>query len=238
MSLQNIRIVLVGTTHPGNIGFVARAMKTMALRRLELVQPQRFPDPQAEANATHAADLLQAAQVHATLQPALAGAGLVAGLTARERRLGAQSMELRDFARLAVAEAGRHPVALMFGREHSGLSNDELDHCQYTVHIPGNPEYNVLNLAFAVQVVAYELFQAAGEADRGPAAEEGPAASFEHLEGMYQHFERVLDELDFLGPRNPELLMRRIRRLLGRARPDRSEVDILRGMLSAMERRL
>ena len=136
MNPDNIRIVLVGTTHPGNIGSSARALKTMGLHRLLLVQPEAFPHPQARANAAHALDVLERAEVHADLDSALAGAALVAGLTNRARRLGAPAIDLRSFARLAVAESARHPVALLFGREHSGLSNQELDRCQYAVHMP------------------------------------------------------------------------------------------------------
>jgi TrmH family RNA methyltransferase len=235
MNLDNIRIVLVGTTHAGNIGFAARAMKTMALTRLHLVAPERFPDPQAEANATHGADVLAAAQVHADIDSALSGAGLVAGLTARTRRLGATSIDLRSFVSHAAAVSERQPVALLFGREHSGLTNEELDRCQYVVHIPANPQYGVLNLAAAVQVVAYELHMAAGVPAQ-PRADD--PASFEHLEGFYVHLERLLDEVGFLRQQNPELLMRRLRRLFGRARLEQTEVDVLRGALSAIERRL
>lgn len=239
MNLDNVRIVLVGTTHPGNIGAVARAMKTMRLSRLELVAPERFPDPQAEANATHATDVLERARVHAQLDTALEGAGLVAGLTARSRRLGATSLPLREFAERVARESESAPVALLFGREHSGLSNEELDRCQYIVHIPANPEYGVLNLAAAAQVVAYELFMASGEAAvPTPVTEVGPPAAFEHLEGFYQHLERLLDEVDFLHQHNAALLMRRLRRMYNRARPDQSEVDLLRGMLSSLEARL
>jgi tRNA (cytidine32/uridine32-2'-O)-methyltransferase len=236
MNLDNIRIVLVGTTHPGNIGFAARALKTMALSRLHLVAPERFPDPQAEANATHGADVLAAARVHPDLDSALAGTALVAGLTARSRRMGAVSMDLRSFARQLAVETEHHEVALLFGREHSGLTNEELDRCQYVVHIPASPVYGVLNLAAAVQVVAYELHMAATEGQ--VAAIPSEAARFEHLEGFYQHLERLLDDVGFLRKQNPELLMRRLRRLFGRARPDPTEVDVLRGMLTAIERRL
>jgi len=237
MNLDNIRIVLVGTTHPGNIGFAARAMKTMGLSRLDLVAPERYPDPQAEANATHGVDVLQAARVHGDLAPALEGVHMVAGLTARSRRMGGTSMALRDFAQLAARESARGPIALLFGREHSGLTNGELDHCQYTVHIPANPEFGVLNLAFAVQVVAYELFMTTGHAPAAAAAEGAPAR-VEHLEGFYRHLERVLDQVDFLHQQNGELLMRRMRRLFNRARLDSTEVDVLRGMLSAIQAKL
>lgn len=236
MNSDNIRFVLVGTTHPGNIGASARAMKTMMLHRLHLVAPAAFPHPQAEANATHAGDVLASAQVHEGLESALSGAGLVAGVTARTRRMGAPSLDVRSFAQRAVAESSVHPVALLFGREHSGLSNAELDHCQCLVHIPANPDYGVLNLSAAVQVVAYELFMATEVSP--PAESVEPPVSFEHLEGFYLHFERILDEVGFLHQRNPELLMRRLRNLFGRARPNQTEVDVLRGALRAIERQL
>lgn len=236
MNPDNLRFVLIGTTHPGNIGAAARAIKTMALRELHLVEPVSFPHPQAEANAAHADDVLAAAQVHGELSAALKGVQLIAGVTARTRRMSAPSIDVRSFAQRAAAESKQHPVALLFGREHSGLSNAELDCCQYVVHIPANPDYGILNLSAAVQVVAYELFMASG-AQPGAAPEAAPA-SFEHLEGLYHHFEGVLDEVGFLHQRNPELLMRRLRGLFGRARPDQSEVDVLRGALKAIELRL
>lgn len=236
MNLEKVRIVLIGTTHPGNIGMAARAMKTMSLSQLHLVAPQRFPDPLAEATATHAGDVLAAAIVHQELDPALQGAELIAGLTARSRRLGSTPMDLREFVAMAAADAER-PIALLFGREHSGLSNEELDRCQYTVHIPANPAYGVLNLAAAVQVVCYELFLAAGQrAAAQEAADE--AAGFEHLEGLYGHLQRTLDEVGFLRKQNAELLMRRLRRLYARAGLSGTEVDMLRGMLTAIDRRL
>lgn len=235
MNPQNIHFVLIGTTHPGNIGSAARALKTMALNQLHLVQPESFPHPQARANAAHALDVLEASQVHADLDAALAGAGLVAGITGRARRLGAPTIDLRSFAQLAAEESRAHPVALLFGREHSGLSNEELDRCQYAVYIPASKDSGVLNLAAAVQVVAYELFMAA-QAPRGEAVRE--PASFEHLESLYQHLEQVLAEVGYLYKRNPELLMRRLRAVFGRSRPDRREINALRGALRAIEQRL
>lgn len=236
MNPDNIRIVLVGTTHPGNIGSSARALKTMGLHRLLLVQPEALPHPQARANAAHALDVLERAEVHADLDSALAGAALVAGLTNRARRLGAPAIDLRSFARLAVAESARHPVALLFGREHSGLSNQELDRCQYAVHIPASPTSGSLNLAAAVQVVAYELFMAAQEA---PAPERRcEPATFEHMERFYRHLAQVLDRVGYLHKRNPELLMRRLRAVFGRARPDKREINALQGALRAIEAHL
>lgn len=235
MNSDNIRFVLVGTSHPGNIGSAARALKTMALDQLHLVQPEAFPHPQATANAAHAADVLAAAHVHADLDAALLGAGLVAGVTGRARRLGAPVVDLRSFVQRVVAESAHHPVALVFGREHSGLSNEELDRCQYAVYIPASPTSGVLNLAAAVQVVAYEVFMAT-QAPRTESLRE--PASFEHLESLYQHLEHVLAEVDYLHKRNPELLMRRLRAVFGRARPDKREINALRGALRAIEQRL
>lgn len=209
----------------------------MAQQRLHLVAPAAFPHPQAEANAAHALDVLAAAEVHENLETALSGVGLVAGITARSRRMSARSIDVRSFAQHARHESMTQPIALLFGREHSGLSNAELDHCHYAVHIPANPAYGVLNLAAAVQVVAYELFMAARETTQ--AMEPATAmASFEHLEGLYQHLERVLDEVGYLHQRNPELLMRRLRNLFGRARPSQADVDALRGALKAIEHSL
>ncbi len=236
MNLANISIVLIGTTHPGNIGSSARAMKTMGLSRLRLVAPKRFPSAEAVATAAHAADVLDAAQVYPDLAAALADTGLVIGLSARPRRLSCPVLELRQCAGRALAEAAGRPVALLFGREHSGLTNEELDRCHYLVHIPGNPEYSVLNVAAAVQVVCYELRMAAVEqAAANHQATVGAAG--EHLEGFYRQLERVCRETGFMGQRNERILMRRLRRLFGRARPDEKEVNILRGMLTFIERR-
>ncbi|KAB7628394.1 RNA methyltransferase [Alkalilimnicola sp. S0819] len=234
--LDAVRIVLIGTTHPGNIGSAARAMKTMGVQDLQLVAPERFPAPEATANAAHAADVLEAAGVHEELDQALAGAGLVVGLTARSRRLGAPSLEARPCAERLMREATRHPVALLFGREHSGLSNAELDRCHYVVHIPANPDYPVMNLAAAVQVMCYELRMAAmtGEAPTPEALPE--VAGAEHLEGFYRHLEQLLEDTGYLRRFSPEVLMRRLRHLFNRARPSSEELNILRGMLSAMER--
>ncbi|RFA30541.1 tRNA (cytosine(32)/uridine(32)-2'-O)-methyltransferase TrmJ [Alkalilimnicola ehrlichii] len=236
MSLDNICMVMVGTTHPGNIGSAARAMKTMGLTRLRLVDPQQFPSPQAQANAANAGDVLADAQVYPDLDAALADIGLVVGLSARPRRLSSPVLGMRECGEKAVAEAGQHRVALLFGREHSGLTNDELDRCHYLVHIPANPDYSSLNVAAAVQVVAYELRMAAlGESGNLRQGVGAPAPA-EHLEGLYQHLERVSRDIGFADVRNEEFLMRRLRRLFNRARPDTKEINILRGFLSYIER--
>jgi TrmH family RNA methyltransferase len=239
MNLDSIRVVLVGTTHSGNIGSTARAMKTMGLSRLHLVSPQSFPSPQAQAMAASAADVLEAARVHESLEAALAGATLVAGLSARPRRLASPALTLRECAPKLVAEAAHAPVALLFGREHSGLTNEELDHCQFLVHIPANPAYGSLNLAAAVQVVCYELRMAAltepAAAKRSASA--AAVVSADHLEEFYGFLEQLCRETGFADGRNDGMLMRRLRRLFNRARPDEKEINILRGLMSYATRR-
>ncbi len=232
--LENIRIVLINTSHPGNIGAAARAMKTMGLGRLYLVQPEQYPNAEATSRASGADDLLARAQVCATLEEALAGCRWVVGLSARERRLAVPPMHPRACAEQLRAEAAEGEVALLFGRERSGLSNEELDRCHALVHIPANPDYSSLNLAAAVQVMAYELRVAAlGEAPAGAAE---PAAAAEALELLYEHFERAMVGTGFLDPENPRLLLRRLRRLFNRARLEPEEVAILRGFLTSVER--
>jgi len=234
-SLARLRVVLVRTTHPGNIGGAARAMKTMGLARLVLVAPRHFPDSQAEAMATGADDLLARAQVCATLDEALGGATLAIALTARRRELSPHAMDARAAAELAIAEAaGGGEVAFVFGTEMSGLSNDEVLKCQRLAHIPTNPDYSSLNLAAAVQVMAYEARAAAlGPPVAGNARFE--AASFEEIEGFYAHLERNLTRSGFLDPANPRRLLERLRRLFGRGRLEKEEVNILRGILSSWD---
>lgn len=242
MKPDNVRIVLLGTTHPGNIGSAARAMKTMGLSRLHLVAPLHYPDARAQATAGHAGDVLNAAVVHSDLQAALADTRLVLGLTARPRRLAGAALDARSCA-LKIAEASMaYPVALLFGREDSGLTNTQLAHCHGVAHIPANPDYPVLNLAAAVQIVCYELFLAGGGLSprRGapPRAADSPVAPMEELEGFYGHFQRVMRASGYSRHRPDTLLMRRLRRLFNRARPERAELNLLRGILSAIERRL
>lgn len=234
------RIVLVGTTHPGNIGAVARAMKNMALDRLCLVDPRHFPSADATARASGADDLLAAAQVCATLDDAIADCTLVIGASTRPRTIACPSLTPRQCAELIAAARPDAQAALVFGREHSGLSNDEIDRCHYQLHIPANPAFPSLNLAAAVQIVAWELYElrmAGGEAPPGPDADDpdsGPV-SLDEMERFYRHLEGVLVEIGFLDPANPRHLMRRLRRLYNRVHPDRNEINILRGMLKAIE---
>ncbi len=251
---NNLRIVLVGTTHPGNIGAAARAMKNMCLSQLRLVQPASFPHAEATARASGADDILASAQVYDSLREAVADCALVIGASARQRTIPWPVLDPRGAAHVAVEAAASQPVALVFGREHAGLTNAELDHCQYLLHIPANPAYSSLNLGAAVQVVTYEchtrLLQLSGQGGvahdgAGEETEHGgearlvsdqPLATADDLEGLYTHMEQTLIALDFLAADNPRQLMRRLRRLFGRARPDRMEVNILRGMCSAAQK--
>jgi TrmH family RNA methyltransferase len=233
----NIRIVLVGTTHPGNIGASARAIKTMGLDELWLVAPAVFPHPQATALASGADDVLERARVVATLPEAIADCTLVVGASARRRGIAWPELTPRACAEVLHAEAERSPVALLFGFEQSGLSNAELDLCNYLVRSPANPEYSSLNLAAAVQVLSYELRLASGSTREGRDAPTPPQppATADEMARFYAHLERVLKDLGFLNPDDPRHLMRRLRRLFNRARPDQNEMNILRGILSAVE---
>jgi len=229
-----IRIVLVGTTHPGNIGAAARAMRTMGLDRLSLVAPREFPSAEATARAAGADDVLAEARVCATLEEALAECRFVAGASARMRALPWSPVTPRELAPRLLAESARGEAAVVFGRESSGLSNDELACCHALLHIPTDAAFRSLNLAMAVQIVAYELRLAMlGEASllepRGDAL-----ASAEDLERFYAHLERSLVDAGFLNPANPRHLMLRLRRLFNRALPEENEVRILRGILSAL----
>jgi len=232
---NKLRIVLVETSHPGNIGAAARAMKTMCLSRLLLVNPAEFPHADASARASGAVDVLDQAQVVPTLDQALAGCALVAGTSARQRGLGPPVLSPRDcMERMHAAAAAGQEVALLFGRERTGLTNEELARCHILVNIPSNPDYSSLNIAAAVQVLGYESMLARGAAPAVGDSEETPATA-EEMEKLYEHIEAAALETGFLDPANPKHLMRRIRRLFNRARPDQNEVHILRGLLSALQ---
>ncbi len=238
MGLSNIRIVLVGTTHPGNIGAVARAMKNMCLQQLYLVQPKLFPCAEATARASGADDLLHDAKVCNTLDEALDGCHLVVGASARLRRVEWPQFAPRECAAQLLSEAEQGPVALLFGRESSGLSNAEMDRCQYLVHIPANEEYSSLNLSMAVQVLTYELRMTALEGSPFPAVKRGrQIATADEMEGFIQHLQQTMRDIHFSDPRQSTKLLRRLRRLFNRARPDSDELNILRGILSAAQGR-
>ena len=234
--LDNIRIVLSHTSHPGNIGAVARAMKTMGLQSLYLINPKCFPDAEADARAANAIDILQQAKVCAELDETLGNTVLTAAVTARPRELSHTIFDARQGAMELVQQARQQPVALLFGRENSGLTTAEVNKCQIIIHIPANPRYPSLNLASAVQVMAYELRMALTENPTRPAASGAPA-NFNELELLYTHFEQLMIVSGFLDPQRPKLLMQRIRRLFARAHLEKEEVQILRGILSALGKR-
>ncbi len=230
-----IRVVLVGTTHPGNIGAVARAIKNMGLSDLALVRPRYFPHDEATARASGADDVLQNATVHDTLADAIANCVYTIGASARARTIDWPTLDAKDAAGRIVAESGRGNVAVVFGPEKTGLENADLDLCDALLSIPANPDFSSLNLAMAVQVVTYEI-RAAGATKQPEYVADAPLATSDELEHFYAHLERVLTDVGFLDPDNPRHLMRRLRRLFIRARPDQNEVNILRGFLSAIER--
>ncbi len=236
LALARIRIILSHPSHPGNIGAAARAMKTMGLTRLTLVAPKCFPDAEATARASGASDVLEQATVCATLEEALRDTVLVAGMTARRRDLAAPFHWAREGAAelLAGARLGTRDVALLFGNETAGLSNEELAYCHLGVMIPANPEYSSLNLGAAVQLMSYELRLAAQAPGEPPRGEFAPATS-EEVDGLHAHLERVAITTGFLDPAQPKRLMPRLRRLFARARLEHEEVSILRGFLSTVE---
>jgi tRNA/rRNA methyltransferase len=229
--LGNFRIVLCQTSHPGNIGAAARAMKTMGLQHLHLVQPKKFPHAEATALAAGATDVLDNARVCETLAEALTGCAFTIGLSARKRQLSHQLVDVREAALQASQVASSQPVALVFGTEMSGLSNAELDLCQLLAMIPADPEFSSLNLAAAVQVMSYELRMALLGGRMEIESPDEPLASNEDLEMLYRHMEETLIQIGFLNPVAPGRLMQRLRRLYARARPEKEEVNILRGIL-------
>jgi len=241
MALDNVRIVLMETSHPGNIGGAARAMKTMGLSQLYLVRPQRYPDPQAEWRAAGALDVLDAARVVDGLDAALADCGLVIGTSTRQRRIPWPAVSARELAGRIAAEAGPLPTAVLFGREASGLSNEELQRCHLHLQIPANPEYPSLNVAMAVQVVCYELYQAYAPAvPAGDPADawDRPPASVAAVDAFHVHLQTLLERVEFIDPGNPGQVMTRMKRLFARIRLDETEVAMLRGMLTEIERAL
>ncbi len=236
-TLAQIRIVLIETSHPGNIGAAARAMKVMGLSRLYLVAPQQFPSAEATARASGADDLLAGAVVCPDLESALAGCTRVYGASARSRTIPWPLFSPRECAAQVAEVPGDETVAFVFGRESSGLTNAELERCSALLHIPTNPDYSSLNLAAAVQVVSYELRQALLEPGPEEASEGEPLADHTDVERFYDHLEQTLVELEFLDPENPRQLMRRLRRLFNRTALQVVEVNILRGILTAAQKK-
>ncbi len=237
---DRLRVVLVGTQHPGNIGAAARAMKTMGLDRLVLVAPEQYPADEAFRRAAGADDVLAAARVAGTLAEAVADCHFVLGCTARSRRVALDELSPREAGERAVSMAGKGEVALVFGRERTGLSNEELQLCHAAVHIPANPVYSSLNLAAAVQVLAYELRLAllarAGHAASVAGEAEEDMASHAQMEGFFAQLADALDEVDFHKGRAPESAMRKLRRLFLRSHPSEQEVRLLRGILADVQR--
>ncbi|MDP1525738.1 MAG: RNA methyltransferase [Rhodocyclaceae bacterium] len=237
-SLQRVRVILCATSHPGNIGAAARAMKTMGLTRLVLVNPKIFPDPQAEAMASGADDVLVNATVCASLTEALQGVVLALAMTARRRELATVPLGARDAALELAGMAAQGEVALVFGNETSGLSNEELAQCGCWAMIPSNPDFSSLNLAAAVQVMCYELRMALLGTQPVPMiSDAGQLATHEEVEGVLSHFEQSAVDSGFLDVASPGRLMLRLRRLFARARLEREEVNILRGFLASFQRR-
>ena len=237
MISTDIRIVLVEPSHPGNIGAVARAMKNMALDQLVLVNPKQFPHSEATARASGADDVLANARVVSSVREALDGCGFVAATTSRDRDQYFRVADVRDAAERLVVESRRTPAAVLFGAERTGLTNEDLEASHVLIRIPANEAYLSLNLAMAVQLVAYEIFRAKGvrvETAPGAAAMAAP----EDMERMYVHLAEVLEEIDFRD-RTPggTNLMSRIRRFMQRAELDKNEVNIVRGILTAMQKR-
>jgi TrmH family RNA methyltransferase len=236
--LSNIRIILVGTTHPGNIGAAARAMKNMGLSDLALVAPKIYPSDEATARAAGADDILEQAQVFATLDEALADRECIIGASARLRTIAWPQLDPKQCA-AKIAEQAQAKTAILFGRESIGLSNEELERCHYLLHIPCNPEFSSLNVAAAVQVVSYELFQAAQTAAPvAPPNNEDALANGEEMESFHQHLLQTLHEIGFLHERKSSpVLIRRLRRIFNRAGLEKTDIHILRGILSRVQKR-
>jgi tRNA (cytidine32/uridine32-2'-O)-methyltransferase len=236
MDSPDIRIVLVAPSHPGNIGAVARAMKNMALSKLLLVRPKEFPHPDATARASGAHDVLAGVRIVASLAEALEGCGFVAATTSRDRDQYFRVIDVRDAAVRIAAESRRAPAAVVFGSERTGLTNEELETAHALIRIPANAAYLSLNLAMAVQLVAYELFRACDSGAAAHALAGPPLASAQEMARLYAHFAQVLEQIEFRDrTQSGTHLMGRIRRFLQRAELDQNEVNILRGILTAVQ---
>ena len=240
MNLKDpIRIVLVATQHPGNIGSAARAMKTMGLSQLVLVAPQRFPDPEAVALAAGAEDIIRQARVVATMAEALEGCTYVIGTSSRARSVALPEFTPRVAAEQLLVKSQQSPVALLFGPERTGLLNQDLQLCHACVLIPSNPEYPSLNLAAAVQILSYEIrLQSLHYLAAEPIAAVEPPASFEQMERLFAHLIEFMDDVDFHKGKPAEMVIQRIRRLFLKANLDEREIKILRGLLSDAQRML
>ena len=232
-------MVMVNTTHPGNIGAAARAMKNMGLSKLVLVNPKEFPAEKAVWRAAGALDVLDQVVVVATLDEAIANCGLVIGTSARERRIPWPMLTPRQCGDRVWSEAGQHDVAVLFGREDRGLTNDELHKCHFHVHIPANPDYSALNISAALQIICYEIRMSYLTALEGNPIQfddwDMPKATHQDLELYYEHLEETLAKLGFLDSANPRQTVTRLRRLFNRIRLDQMELNILRGVLTSIQ---
>ncbi len=238
MMLERVKVVLVGTTHSGNIGSAARAMKVMGLSQMVLVDPQCQVDAQAIALAAGASEIALNAQIYPTLEAAVADCGLVVGTSARSRTLEWPMLEPRECGEKLISEAKQHIVAMVFGRERTGLTNDELQLCHYHVCVPANPEYSSLNLAMAVQLVSYEVRMAylalQQSSQSSTLQEEYPR--HQELERFYAHLEQVIMQTEFISAQQPGQVMNKLRRMFTRARPEAQEINILRGILTSVQK--
>ena len=235
--LNSVSIVLSHTSHPGNIGAAARAMKTMGLSKLVLVKPKNFPSFEATVRASKADDILENARVVETLDEALKDCSLVIGSSSRSRNMDVPVLSAREIAEKLVNEEQDQKVALLFGTESSGLTNEEVSRCHYHLYIPANPDYCSLNLASAVQLISYELRVAVlGDSTDEIEKNYTKPVTAEMMEGFYQHLEQTLVQTGYHNPDHPKMLMSRLRRLYNRARPDHSEMQILRGILSSIQK--
>ncbi|GIB65118.1 RNA methyltransferase [Vibrio cholerae V51] len=238
MMLERVKVVLVGTTHSGNIGSAARAMKVMGLSQMVLVDPQCQVDAQAIALAAGASEIALNAQIYPTLEAAVADCGLVVGTSARSRTLEWPMLEPRECGEKLISEANQHSVAMVFGRERTGLTNEELQLCHYHVCVPANPEYSSLNLAMAVQLLSYEVRMAylalQQSSQSSTLQEEYPR--HQELERFYAHLEQVIMQTEFISAQQPGQVMNKLRRMFTHARPEAQEINILRGILTSVQK--
>lgn len=237
MNLDQIKIVLIGTSHPGNIGAAARAMKTMGLSQLVLVAPERYPHQQAIEMASGAIDILEQAEVVDNLESAIGDCHLVIGSSARPRDIQLPLYPLDELSIKLSQEQSNSKIAILFGRERTGLTNEELMSCHYHVMIDANPEYSSLNLAQAVQLFSYEVRKSASrlESNLSAAGSNEPIAQAEEVSGFFNHLQQVLIQTEFLDPANPKKVMPKLKRLFNRARLLNSEINILRGILTSIQ---
>lgn len=236
MPFDRIHFVLVRPTHSGNIGASARAMKTMGLGSMRLVRPCAGIDPQASALAAGADDVLDRAIYCDSIDEALRDCGYVLGTSARERRIGWPMLDPREGVAELLQQARRQSVAILFGQERTGLTNDELDRCHALTRIPSHPGFSSLNVAAALQIMAYEVYTQASASALSPGESRHVPVSHAEMRLFYQHLEQVMTETGFLDPHKPRLLMRRLVRLFNRAQPDTNEINILRGILTSVQR--